>query len=72
MDVKIQDSADNSTFADVSGYTLTQVTTTDSLQSLSIDKRLVRRYVRAVFTIGGTSSPSFPCSAVIVPYKQAQ
>lgn len=70
MDVKVQDSADNSSFADVSGYTLTQVTTSDSLQTLSIDKRLVRRYIRTISTLGGTSSPAFPMGITLVAYKQ--
>lgn len=70
MDVKIQDSADNSSFSDVTGYTFTQVTSTDSLQSLSIDTRAVRRYVRVVVTIGGTSSPAFPMAISLRGYKQ--
>jgi hypothetical protein len=71
LDVKIQDSADNSTFADVTGYTFTQVTNADSLQTLRIDPRLVRRYVRAYATIGGTSSPSFPVTALIAYVPQS-
>ena len=71
MDVKIQSSADGSTsWADVSGQTLTQVTTTDSLQALSLDPDTCSAYIRAVFDIGGTSSPSFPCSAVLVGIPQ--
>jgi hypothetical protein len=73
MDIKIQDSADNSTFADVSpAIAATQVTTVDSIQQLAIDKRVVRRYIRAVATIGGTSSPSFPVSVVIIGEKQVE
>ena len=71
MDVKIQDSADNTTFADVTGYTFTQVTTVASNATLRIDPRLARRYVRAVATIGGTSSPSFPLSCVIAFVPQS-
>jgi hypothetical protein len=71
MDVKIQDSADGSTgWTDVSGYTGSQVTTVDSLQVIAIDTELTRAYVRAVFDIGGTASPSFPCSAAIIGFKQ--
>jgi hypothetical protein len=68
LDVKIQDSADNSSFADVSGYAFTQVTTTDSLQGLSVDTRLCRKYIRVVITIGGTSSPAFPVAVSAVAY----
>lgn len=58
LDGKIQDSADNSSFADVSGATFTQVTTSDKIQSIRIDVDAVRRYIRYVGTIAGTS-PSF-------------
>lgn len=58
QDVKLQDSADNSTFADITGATFTQVTTTASQQKISVDLSKARRYVRAVTTIGGTT-PSF-------------
>ena len=70
MNVTIEDSADNSTFAAVSGYAFTQVTTTASLQQLNVDTRLVRRYIRFVVTIGGTSSPAFPMSGHIAGIKQ--
>lgn len=70
LDAKIQDSADDSSYADVTGLTFTQITTTASLQTLKIDSRAVRRYVRVVFTIGGTT-PSFPCMADIIGMKQA-
>lgn len=59
LDGKIQDSADNSAFADVSGATFTQVTATNNIQSIRIDVDAVRRYIRYVGTIGGTASPSF-------------
>lgn len=66
LDVKVQDSADNSSFADVTGLTFTQVTAalTDPV-SIQVDPRAVRRYIRAVFTIAGTT-PSFACSASVV------
>lgn len=57
LDCKIQDSADNSTFADVTGLAFTQVTGTSlSAQELGLDIRSVRRYVRAVVTIGSSGS----------------
>lgn len=58
LDGKIQDSADNSTFADVTGATFTQVTAADKEQCLRINGKGLRRYVRYVGTIAGTS-PSF-------------
>lgn len=63
--VKIQDSADNSSFADVAGLAFTQVTTTASRQKLVFDTRDVRRYVRVVNTVGGTT-PSFVQSVAIL------
>lgn len=59
LDVKIQDSADNLTFDDVTGLAFTQVTTATSSQELAVAARSLRRYVRAVATIGGTESPSY-------------
>jgi len=69
LDVKIQDSADNSTFADVTGLAFTQVTATASLQSMAVDTRAVRRYIRTVRTLGG-SSPTFDGSITAVGQKQ--
>jgi hypothetical protein len=69
LDGKIQDSADNSAFADVTGYTFTQVTASTSLQSLNVDTRKVRRYIRYVGTIAGTT-PSFGMDVVAIGMKQ--
>lgn len=56
LDVKLQDSADNSTFADVTGKTFTQVTSAAaSHQEMDVDPRSVQRYVRLVATITGTA-----------------
>lgn len=70
LDVKLQDSDDNSTFADVSGATFTQVTNAAaSQQKIVVNKDAARRYVRAVATIGGTS-PSFTFSVNAVGVKK--
>ena len=69
LDVKIQDSADNDNFTDVVDKAFAQVTTTASLQSLGIDTRAVRRYIRAVLTITGTS-PTFGLAVVAAGQKQ--
>jgi hypothetical protein len=69
LDGKIQDSADNSSFADVSGLTFTQVTASTSLLTLNVDTRLVRRYIRYVGTIGGTT-PSFGMDVIGLGAKQ--
>lgn len=69
LDVKIQDSADNSTFADVSGATFTQLTTTAGREKIVINSNSTARYVRAVATIAGTS-PSFTFSVNAVGIKK--
>lgn len=70
LDVKIQDSDDNTTFADVTGKAFTQVTTVASRQQLVIDTNSVRRYIRSVVTIGGTATPAYPVSLQGVGIKQ--
>lgn len=59
--VKIQDSADNSTFADVSGLAFTAVTSAPGTQRIAISNTAtVRRYVRATtVTTGGFTSATF-------------
>ena len=69
LDVKIQDSADISSYAAVSGLTLTRVTDAASVQLLRVPKS-VRRYVRAIGTIGGTSSPAFTYGLALVGIKK--
>jgi len=69
LDAKIQDSADNSTFADIPGKVFTQVTGNASIQSLAIDTRAVKRYIRADLTITGTS-PTFGLAVTAVGQKQ--
>lgn len=66
---KIQDSADNSSFADVSGATFAQVTASSNLQTLNVDTRSVRKFLRYVGTIAGTS-PVFPLGVTAVGQKQ--
>ena len=69
LDAKIQDSADNSTFADIPGKVFTQTGTAASIQSLAIDTRAVKRYIRADLTINGTS-PTFGLAVTAVGQKQ--
>lgn len=52
LDGKIQDSADGSTgWADVTGATFTQKTTTASIQSIALQSKQVRQYIRYLGTI---------------------
>ena len=59
--IKIQDSADNSSFADVTGLTFTQVTAAPASQRLATsNSATIRRYLRAVtVTTGGVTSVTF-------------
>ena len=70
LDAKIQDSADNSAFADIPGKVFGQVTDAGmSIQILGIDTRTVKRYIRVALTIGGTS-PTFGLAITAVGQKQ--
>ena len=62
--VKLQDSADNVTFADIAGAAFTQITAAPGFQRISISNAAtVRRYVRAAtVTTGGFTSLTFGCS----------
>jgi len=54
--VKIQDSADNSSSADVSGLAFTTTSANTALrETLRINSDEVRRYIRAVITVAGGS-----------------
>lgn len=73
LDAKIQDSADNSSFADYKpdGATvaaITQITTANAEAHLNVDLRNARRYVRVVTTLGltGGASPTMPYSADLI------
>jgi len=59
--VKIQDSADNSSFADVTGLTFTATTAAHTTQRIATaNTATIRRYLRAVTTTsGGFSSATF-------------
>ena len=64
--IKIQDSADNSTFADVTSFGFTQVTAAPASQRIALgNTATIRRYVRAVtVTSGGFSSVTFAVAVV--------
>lgn len=51
LDGKIQDSADNVTFADIAGATFAQKGTGAATASLVIQSKQVRRYIRYVGTV---------------------
>ena len=70
-DTRIQDSADNSSFADVAGLAFSTVTAANNYQTLNVDPRAVRRYVRIAPIIGGTT-PSFTGAYSVIGRKQVQ
>lgn len=60
IDFKVQDSADNSTFADISGATITQQTqagtdASDSIVTVTVNLAGQARYVRGVLTVGAAA-----------------
>ena len=67
-DMKLQDSADNSTFADVTGETVTQIIADDKISAKNVDLSALRRYVRVVVTTTLTAgtSPTLPVAAAVV------
>lgn len=65
-DVKIQESDTlGSGYADITGATFTQVIATGT-GAVEIHTRTSKRYIRAVCTIGGTSTPTFPCAVIAI------
>jgi hypothetical protein len=65
IDTKLQHSSDNSTFADVSGATFTQVAgDTENQVTVQTFFNRARRYCRAVVTIAGTSPTPMVCVVI--------
>src|SRR3954471_1776938 len=60
LQAAIYDSADNSSFAAISGATFTNVTNANSGQEYGLDTRVARRYIKVVETVSGTNSPAWP------------
>ena len=70
LDIKVQSSdTSGGTYTDITGATFTQVTGTASQQAITISKDEAKRYIRVVYTIGGTS-PSFTFSVNAVGVKK--
>jgi len=64
--IKIQDSADNSSFTDVASFAFTQVTAAPASERIALgNTATIRRYVRAItVTTGGFTSVSFAVNVV--------
>ena len=69
LDVKLQESDDNVTFSDIPGEAFSLVTTAASTQTKHVAMDMLKQYIRAVATIGGTS-PAFVCAVSMVARKQ--
>lgn len=70
---KLMDSPDNSTdWQDVTGATFAQVTVAggELNAKIGVDFNAVRRYLRFVGTIGGTSTPTFDFAVSLLGRKQ--
>lgn len=67
LNVKLQESADDSTYTDITSATFTEVTGTagtaiapsDADGTITLNVSDKAKYIRAVATIGGTSTPTF-------------
>jgi hypothetical protein len=69
LNVKLQDSADDSTFADiVPAVAITEIAADNGKQVVDVDLRNLRRYVRAVTTVvlTGGSTPTWPVATALV------
>jgi hypothetical protein len=64
--IKIQDSADNVTFADVAGFAFTQVTAAPAVERIALSNTAtLRRYLRATtVTTGGFTSCTFAVTVI--------
>ena len=72
LDVKLQScSAVGGTYADIAGVTFSQVTTAALLEQISFNIANVEGFVRALATIGGTSTPTFDFGVTLTYMKKA-
>jgi len=69
LDGKLRHSHDGTTWADVSGATFDQVTTTGGVQGITVDCDQLRRYVQGFVTIGGSAVPTFLSSMEMLAQK---
>lgn len=72
VDVKLQESADNSTFADIAGTAQTQASPTDDDKMIGVTVvRPLKRYLRAVITRGdGGNSTIEAVHALVRKYRE--
>ena len=64
LDVKLQESDDDSTYTDITGATMTQIGAAGHAHEVKTFYNRAKRYVRAVATIAGTS-PDIDCCVTL-------
>ena len=70
LQLQVQDSADNSSFSNITGNNqIANVTTSASLATLVVPQATLRQYVRIIATVGG-SSPSYLLSVSAICTKK--
>lgn len=73
LDVKLQHcDTEGGTYADVTGGAFAQVTSAASHQKLLVNANSLKRWVKAVGTLGGTNSPAFTYGAGLVGLKKSK
>ena len=67
-DVKLQDSADNSTFADITGAAITQIVADSGEGFVDVNLTTARRYIRVVRVVAftGGSTPALPVGECLI------
>lgn len=71
LDVKLQESdTESGGYTDIASAAFTQVTTSGGVQSMALNLDSVKKYIRALATIGGTSTPTFNGSCLLLGRKQ--
>lgn len=70
--VKVQESDDtvDGNFTDITGATFTGLTASSASSMQTITGRRTKRYLRLYRTIGGTSTPTFNISGIILSQRQ--
>lgn len=64
FDVKLQDSADNSAFADVDGAAITQITADSTSEEVDVNLQGLRQFIRAVAVVD-VSAGTIPVAVTI-------
>lgn len=76
IDVKLQESDDNSTFTDITGAAITQITANNTLRNIKVGNAyLKKRYIRTVTVVafvGGTTPAVATAVEVLLGLPQVQ